>query len=395
MEFELFIVDDEPGLSELIADISRDIGIKSFVFDDSLAAWEALKNQKPHALVLDLSMPNLDGKEFIQKMADEGYIDIRLVLISGGGQDALEECKNIALANSMKVVETLPKPVRLKKMYEVFHNLIGQKVAPKKASNILSFDDLSTAARVSQIAMRYQPQVSFKTGEVFGFDALMFWNHPDMGLIGPDSFRLLAERDGSIANLTKAMLEKVFIEASQVSEANQYKFSVDISSLFNLESSLPELLFLLFEANYVRSKAITLNITERVFLTHYDEVLSIWNEIDSSKYRLAVTDVGASAMSKSQLKAVPFEELRVDRRFVAKTPNDLYAMTIVEESIRLAHELGIAAVVDGIKSEELAKLMKKAGCDRCTGSFVSRPLPYEGIDNWQRNWGHEMFGKVV
>lgn len=381
--FEIFVLDDEPDLAELFAEFAESVGLTATSFSNPFDALQALERNQPRALVLDLIMPNMDGVEFIKQMDIAGYNDVQLILISGIGQDVLRVCKETAAERSISVIGILSKPVSRQTVLDMFSKIQPLDI---REDAFYHTDSSSVSIEDGKITTYYQPQVDLYSKEIIGFEALARLNHDWLGLVRPDTFIPKSEDSNEIQKITELVVQDIFDRLHLWGTSKAYPVSINVSPTCAASDFLPKLLLDLSAQYGVSPKDITIELTETAAVTDMLDSIETLTSLRLKGFRLSIDDFGTGVASLEKLHKIPFNELKIDRTFVAKTLHDTQAAAIVETSILLAHRLGMTTVAEGIETEEEMDIMSRLGCNSGQGFYISHPMPLKNIADWEREW---------
>ena len=242
---------------------------------------------------------------------------------------------------------------------------------------------LRSAIADGELALYYQPQVDLQTGIIHSVEALMRWHHPDYGCVPPDQFILLAEQTGLIQPLSAWALETAIKQcADWLQRGMRLSMSVNLSTYNLHEADLPARIAYLLERYALPARYLCLEVTESAVMTDIEQALEILNTISEMGIKIAVDDFGTGYSSLAYLKRLPVNELKIDRIFVKQMITDRIDATIVHSTVRMARDLGLKVVAEGVEDQETANLLASYGCDCGQGYFWSPPLPGEELEEW-------------
>jgi EAL domain-containing protein (putative c-di-GMP-specific phosphodiesterase class I) len=239
--------------------------------------------------------------------------------------------------------------------------------------------DLSVALDEGQFVAHYQPIVDLASGRITGTEALVRWNHPRRGLLGPNVFIPLAEETGQIGRLGQWVLERACTDmaawrADLGPAAAHLTMSVNLSVQQLHDDGLVPAVFETLERTGVPADRLVLEITESTLITDTDKIRDRMEQLRSLGLRLAIDDFGTGYSSLGYIQQFAFDVLKIDRTFV----DGLERFTnqrIVTAVIELAKELGVRTVAEGIEQELHADLLRDLGCTLGQGYLYSRPVP--------------------
>ncbi|MDQ1615154.1 MAG: hypothetical protein QOJ60_1093, partial [Actinomycetota bacterium] len=234
--------------------------------------------------------------------------------------------------------------------------------------------ELRRAIELDELVLHYQPKARLDTGDLHGVEALVRWQHPSRGLLGPDTFVPLAEHTGLMAPLTEWVLRHAVTQAAQWRDLGlMLPVAVNMSPRSLLDGNLAaSLLALLAEAN-VTGDLLELEITETAIMTDPGRAVRVLRQLNAMGIRVAIDDFGVGYTSLTYLKSLPVHTLKIDRAFVTDMLTDPRDQAIAESVIGLGHKLGLNVVAEGIETEEVWDRLKALNCDEGQGYLLARP----------------------
>jgi PAS domain S-box-containing protein len=237
--------------------------------------------------------------------------------------------------------------------------------------------DLRSALERDEVVPCFQPIVELKTGLLTGFEILARWQHSELGPILPENFISLAEQNGLIGQLMRQVLRRAFLSSSVLGEA--LGLSVNVSPIQLRDLSLPGQIGEEAERAGFPLKRLTVEITESAFLDNLERAKKITNELKTAGCKLALDDFGTGYSSLRHLQELPFDDLKIDRGFVASMTNTRESRKIVAAIVGLGHSLGLTTVAEGIETEEQAEILLWLGCGLGQGWLYGRPVPADNL----------------
>ncbi|MCW8088412.1 bifunctional diguanylate cyclase/phosphodiesterase [Sabulicella glaciei] len=241
--------------------------------------------------------------------------------------------------------------------------------------------DLRTALREAgapQLALRFQPIVQVASGRVSGFEALVRWDRPGHGLVGPAEFVPAAEEIGLIDELGRLVLERSCKEASRW--PSSIRLAVNLSPLQFRAPGLVETVSNALLRSGLAPARLELEITEGVLLEDTEANLTVLRRLKQIGVRIAIDDFGTGYSSLNYLRSFPFDKVKIDRAFVHNLGGHDADRAIVRATIALCRELGIVTTAEGVETEEQFQLLASKGCDELQGYFISEPVTAEAVD---------------
>ncbi len=243
--------------------------------------------------------------------------------------------------------------------------------------------DLRTAVNSEAIIVHYQPVLDLETSQVRSAEALVRWQHPELGLLLPASFLSIAEQTSLIKPLTQRVLE-----ASLQQAANWSTSGIDVAVAVNISTRVlndPRLVRdvtrALEDAN-VPSHLLKLEVTESALMADPVLARSVLQELAALGVMISIDDFGTGYSSLSYLADLPVDEVKIDQSFVRRMAAGSRESIIVASTIDLAHHLGMRAVAEGVENPALGPQLQALGCDAAQGFAISRPLPGLDCTEW-------------
>ncbi|WP_456407724.1 EAL domain-containing protein [Thiolapillus sp.] len=242
--------------------------------------------------------------------------------------------------------------------------------------------DLRYAVSNDELRLYYQPVYEAYSNEMVGMEALLRWQHPELGMVNPDSFIPLAEETGLIGEIGVW----VFAQACRQVREWQQKYAIRLKLSVNLSARQYEKGFdadtlkHILETTGYAAEYLTLEITENLLLKESERAIEWLHALKSCGISLAVDDFGTGYSSLSYLKRFPVDALKIDRSFVRDLPDDNEDVSLVSAIVVMADSLGIRVVAEGVETEAQRVFLKDIGCDFMQGYLFSRPLPADEME---------------
>ncbi len=228
-----------------------------------------------------------------------------------------------------------------------------------------------------------QPLAHLSSGQVAGVELLVRWQHPEHGLMGPDSFIAIAEKTGLLRPLTATVLgEGVAACARWLAEGRRLSVSVNLSPRSLMDPDLVPDVAALLALHHVPAELLILEITEHGVISELADTMTVLNDLRALGVQLSVDDFGTGYSSLSYLSRLPVNEVKIDRSFVAEMDSDSQAVAIVQSVVDLGQNLGLRVVAEGVETHRSWDLLAAMGCDLAQGFLMARPMPIEDISGW-------------
>ena len=242
---------------------------------------------------------------------------------------------------------------------------------------------LGRAIREDQFYLQYQPKVDLQTHKVYGFEALIRWNHPTMGFIPPSEFIPIAEMSNVIYDMSSWVLHETIKQS-----AKWHSSGFDTVCAMNLSARnlvddriVSDLSRYLHKYNLPGSK-LEIEITESTLMSDPERALMMLNKIDKLGVHLSIDDFGTGYSSLAYLKRLPVKTLKIDGSFVQGMIDDDQDEIIVNSTIQLAHNLGLEIVAEGVETEDVYRRLVDLGCDKVQGYYISKPIDVDDALEW-------------
>jgi EAL domain-containing protein (putative c-di-GMP-specific phosphodiesterase class I) len=238
-----------------------------------------------------------------------------------------------------------------------------------------------------ELLLVYQPKVHIQSGEITGVETLARWKHPERGVLGPGAFIPLAERTDKIDALTNQIYRKAVQQTSDwMLDGINLRTSVNFSINSFSDPGFSDFIISTTEEVGVNPTQLILEVTETQVMKNAVDCLEIMMRMRLKKFGLSIDDFGTGNSSMTQLKTIPFTELKVDREFVHGAANNSGAQAILEASVALAKNLQMEIVCEGAETREDWDLVEQLGCDYVQGFYCARPMPNEELLEFIAAW---------
>jgi diguanylate cyclase (GGDEF)-like protein len=256
---------------------------------------------------------------------------------------------------------------------------------PHKPERLTMMGELRKGLDNGEFKFFYQPKVDIAAEKITHVEALVRWIHPTRGFMPPDDFIPLAEQTGNIQKLTEWALNAAISQARLWLNAD-----IDIIIAINLSArdltnrKLPEQIQHLLDRYSVDASRIVLEITESAIMDDRDNAMAVLTALSKMGHTLSIDDYGTGYSSMAYLKALPVQEIKIDKSFVLKLASNKEDEILVRSTIDLGHNLGLKVVAEGVEDQESLDILRKYGCETGQGYFISKPVPPEDIETFYR-----------
>lgn len=242
---------------------------------------------------------------------------------------------------------------------------------------------LRLAIENKTLFMVFQPQVK-ADGCIHGVEALVRWVDKDLGFIPPDIFIPIAESSGLMAKLGSFIIESSIMQIARLQHSEQKTFSLSINisvRQFMQRDFALHLLDTLKKYNFDKN-LLTLEITENLFIEDLGHVKPICEALHDEGIKISLDDFGTGYSSLSMLKALPIDELKIDKSFIDNIHCDQQSLTMVQNIIAIGKNFGMVVLAEGVESSEHFSVLKQCQCDLLQGYYFSKPISAEELSHY-------------
>jgi diguanylate cyclase (GGDEF)-like protein/PAS domain S-box-containing protein len=237
--------------------------------------------------------------------------------------------------------------------------------------------ELRIAAAEDQFLLFYQPQVDLASGRIVGAEALLRWNRPGLGIVGPGVFLSRAEENGLILQINEWVLREACREAKtwQRGAVGRPRVSVNLSPIQFRRRSVPLLVAQILGETGLEPGRLDLELTESILMEDLESVAQDLRQLLELGVSISIDDFGTGYSSLSYVKRLPVTRIKIDQSFVRNMAQDANDAAIVRAIVTLGHSLELVVVAEGVETaDQLAKL-REEGCDEVQGYYFGRPMP--------------------
>jgi EAL domain-containing protein (putative c-di-GMP-specific phosphodiesterase class I) len=374
----LLVIDDDPASSAIIGRIARGCGYDTIITTDTDDFRSRVLSWEPAVIVLDLSMPEMDGDQVMAWLAKQGC-KAHILIVSGLELDRMQEAGATGRSLGLNMAGVLQKSQDMEKIRDVFREIYD-------AAGVLSIQDISKALINQEIRLVYQPQIELKNGTVVGFEALARWNHPKRGPVPPATFIPLLEANEIMNDFTSQILGMALDDMHLWNGATGARVSINASTANCGCMGIDEMVRSQCILKGIDIQRITIEITERAAMTEAGEVDACLARLHELGAQVSIDDFGTGYSSLVKLNQLPFSELKIDKSFITGSDSDLQNGILVRAMIDLAHNLNKKVVAEGVESLETLRCLRGWGCDFAQGYFIGRPMPPDEVIPWLRQY---------
>ncbi|MGN6278784.1 MAG: putative bifunctional diguanylate cyclase/phosphodiesterase, partial [Sphingomonas sp.] len=227
-----------------------------------------------------------------------------------------------------------------------------------------------------ELHLEYQPVVSADTGTLSGFEALLRWTHPELGIVSPAKFVPIAEEARLIAPIGEWVLRTACIEAARWPSHVRVAVNVSAEQLYS-PNFAATVVSALSQAG-LSAERLEVEVTESLFMREGTSAIQVLERLLDLGVRLSLDDFGTGYSSLGYLSRTRFSTIKVDRSFVRQASQGAQeAIAIIRAVVALADSLGMATTAEGVETEHEHHMVQQFGCTKVQGYYFGRPLPVE------------------
>lgn len=393
---------DQQGVRTIIADDSQSIRVVLEAILGQLGVTnvthcstgrEALEviNSRPNyfqLLFVDLNMPEMDGMELIRHLGNQGFTG-SIVIISGMEIRVINLASEIARQNKVHLIGNIVKPININDLqhiltkFEYFNERLTPPLLP------LTQEELTLAIHENRIIPYYQPKIDSNKNQVRSIEVLARIDNPGQGsCVLPSRFIHCAEDHNLIDAITLQLLKKSIIDYKEMLK----EFGPSLTLAFNLsplqleDLTTPDKLDEIFYEHDIDCKQIVIEVTEELALQSPHQLETL-NRLRMKGYGLSLDDFGTGFTNMTQLRNLPFSEIKIDRSFITNIQKDPFSQVIVNTLVDITEKYDFDLVAEGIEShEEYLYLNSLNTRILLQGYLISKPKPKSELIRWYHNW---------
>ena len=325
------------------------------------------------------AMPETLARQLAASLADPFHIADRNLYVSGSVGIAVSPEDGVDAITLIKNAEVAMHAAKQEggKGFMFYRSELNER----SLERLTVEHGLRQAFSGGQLRLYYQPQVEVASGRIIGFEALMRWQHPELGLLLPNRFISIAEDSGIIGELGDWALFEACrqIKAWEVAGFRDLTVSVNVAASQLQRAQLPETIDRALKSAGVSPRNLILEITESMLMAEGTQSVAVLDKIEALGVELSLDDFGTGYSSFSYLKRLRIDEIKIDRSFVMDMATSRESAAIVAAILSLATGLGLKVVAEGVETEAQLALLAAHSCQNYQGYYFSRPLPADQI----------------
>ncbi|MFO7550872.1 MAG: EAL domain-containing protein [Haliea sp.] len=259
--------------------------------------------------------------------------------------------------------------------------LYSDKLRSESLDRLNLESSLRHALELDQFKLYYQAKRDVHTGEVTGMEALLRWQHPDLGLVAPLRFMAIAEETGLIIPIGKWVLESVCNQSAHWRQEGlpRVRVAVNLSSRQFFDPDLPEAIAKILQKTGVEADTLELEINEAILMRDLALALAVLTALKAVGVRIAIDNFGVGYSSLALLRQLPLDAIKIDRSFMRDFSDTIGHKPLAEAIVAMGRTLGLTVVAQGVESEEQVVFLREHACNEVQGFYIKKPIPADQV----------------
>ena len=249
--------------------------------------------------------------------------------------------------------------------------------------------DLSHAIDRGQLVLFYQPLILFDGLKLEGFEALIRWHHPTLGMVNPDEFITLAEKTGLIYRIGQWVLQQACSDWKHLRifcAGDEPFISINLSAAELAEGTTVDAIASCIAAQGISATELHIELTETAIIQNMDAVAESLKRLRAMGIGIALDDFGTGYAGLDYLQSLPFSSLKIDKTFVQQLDQSERSAHIIKAALELARSLNLSSIAEGIEDGAIGSKLHSLGCTHAQGYFYGRPMPLADVAQWAQQW---------
>jgi len=269
------------------------------------------------------------------------------------------------------------------------HTLYQEHLDVHTPERLTMIAELGNSIEAGQLFLNYQPKINLTNNEVVGFEALVRWDHPRLGLLGPGLFVPLIEMSNSIFQLTEEVIHQALAQQQKWREqGHNFSVAVNLSARNLIDERIIELLKVVLDKYETPKNMLELEITETAVMNDAQKAISYLKQISDLGILISIDDFGTGYSSLAYMHKLPVHKLKLDREFIMGMLDNEQGESIVKTIISLSKTLNLDIIAEGVEDQDTLDKLKTMECDQAQGYHICKPNTWESIENWLKEKNH-------
>lgn len=276
--------------------------------------------------------------------------------------------------------------------YHVYHQEMFQRVAHR----VMLEGEVRQALAKNQFSLSLQPQLCAKTNKLFGFEALLRWQHPERGMISPEDFIPILENSQHMIELGYWIIHRCFelVEELKAKGLTDCRMAINLSAGQFADVNLPQYLQSLLDKFSLSAESFELELTEQTLVKDIDNTITMMDSLKSMGFTFAIDDFGTGYSSLAYIKKMPIDVIKIDKSFVFGMLENHADYQIIMSTIAMVKNLGLTVVAEGVETAAQLRSLTENNCDVIQGYFFSKPVPEIELFNFIDKQIHQGYWKT-
>jgi EAL domain-containing protein (putative c-di-GMP-specific phosphodiesterase class I)/CheY-like chemotaxis protein len=395
----VLVLDDEPLMLEIIETMLRALGYADVSTCTSGYRALSLVGEglgSPDIILCDLKMPEMDGVQFVRHLVAKGFSG-GLVLVSGVDERIVQATDRLVRSSGFEPLGYLRKPFFPEDLRQLLDSWTPaqEPVSHEPQAHVASAygaAEIRAAIAACELLNYYQPKVVLRDGALAGVEALVRWKHPVDGMLFPGKFLATVEDNDMIEELTRLVLGNSLRQIAAWRRSGlEVPVAVNVSTDWLSDLEFPEFVADMAYQAGVEPRYLVLEVAESRLMNDLRVSIEILTRLRLMGFGLSINVFGTGNSLLTQMRELPFTELKIDRSVVSGAWNNRNTEAILRSSIALGRDLAVNVVAEGIENRQDWDLARSADCDVAQGYFIAEPMPGEMLAPWHQKW-HTRFG---
>lgn len=374
---KMLIVEDCPAQQLYAGQLLKQLKIQRISYaSDGELALELLKQQQTDVMLIDLEMPQMNGVELLRSIAKQQLCQA-VIITSAKDALLLNSVATMAEADGLQVLGTLAKPLS-KELLSLCLSRRKAEVWPadfERKAPVFDQKLLCEAISEQQFSLCYQPIADMSSGQIIAVEALARWSQPELGMVRPDVFIAAAEQWGLINELTLLLLDKALQQLQQWHDVGLVvQLSFNLSPLSLSDTAFVQQLQHKVRQAGIKPELICFEVTETQDFTQLSAAIENLANLRLAGFSVAIDDYGTGFANAQQLSRIPATRLKLDRSLTDGVSERPQQRLVLENTIQLAHKLGLTLIAEGVEKLADAMVIKRCGINLVQGYLYHKPL---------------------
>ena len=387
------ILDDDPSVGQTIELIAQTAGFETRFTQDPDEFFLLLSSWSPHVLAVDLVMPQMDGIEVLAQLARMGCT-AKVIVTSGVSSRILDAASRSASERGLAIAGVLSKPFTPAALRALLgeplipQQLIAQPAALAVVVQPVLSQEIQQGLINHEFFTVFQPKIRCGDARLQGFEALLRWDHPQRGLVAPDTFIPVAEQAGLIDALTERVFDLAFRWFATHYAHTDLRLSVNISAKTVMDEQFVEGIINRCALLGLRPDQIICELTETSAMEDPAASLGSLTRLRMRGVHLSIDDLGTGFSSLLQLVRLPFSELKVDKSCVISARHSAESRQVIKAIVGLGASLEMQTTAEGVEDAATLRFLQDIGCNLAQGFHIARPMTGLQAVEWAHHYMH-------